>query len=231
MTDWHSHVLPGMDDGSHSVEESLAMLGALREQGIERVIATPHFYADDETVERFLERREQAYRALLPHLTEDLPQVLLGAEVRYYPGIRHLEGLERLRIGDGELLLLEMPIEPWSDYQVRELRKLASRYGQIKLVLAHIDRYFRFLPNGVAEQLCDDHGILLQANAGAFERFGDRRRVLGLLRSGRLCFIGSDCHDMQKRPPQIRPAYRRVEKALGDEAFAHWLDRAERMQK
>ena len=50
MIDWHSHVLPQMDDGSKSAEESLAMLKMQSEQGVDTVIATPHFYANDESL-------------------------------------------------------------------------------------------------------------------------------------------------------------------------------------
>ena len=58
MIDWHSHILPGMDDGSKDPEESIAMLDMLEQQGIDTVIATPHFYANEETTEEFLGRRK-----------------------------------------------------------------------------------------------------------------------------------------------------------------------------
>ena len=53
MIDWHNHLLPNMDDGSRSVEESLAMLRAQAAQGVTTVMATPHFYANDESVASF----------------------------------------------------------------------------------------------------------------------------------------------------------------------------------
>ena len=55
--DFHSHILPGVDDGSRSVEESLEMLRAVARQGIGTVVATPPFYANHDTPERFLRRR------------------------------------------------------------------------------------------------------------------------------------------------------------------------------
>ena len=58
MIDWHSHILPKIDDGSRSLEETLELLKMLKSQGINTVIATPHFYADDESVESFLSRRQ-----------------------------------------------------------------------------------------------------------------------------------------------------------------------------
>ena len=64
MIDWHSHILPEMDDGSKDVSESLLMLDSLRDQGIESVVATPHFYANDEPVETFLERQKASFDLL-----------------------------------------------------------------------------------------------------------------------------------------------------------------------
>jgi protein-tyrosine phosphatase len=87
--DFHSHILPGGDDGSRSVNESLKMLSLDADQGIRRVIATPHFYANHDTPERFLKRREAAWS----HLREavegfsGLPEIVLGAEVYYFPGM------------------------------------------------------------------------------------------------------------------------------------------------
>ena len=64
LTDFHSHILPEVDDGSRSVRQSLEMLRLEGEQGIRRVVATPHFYARQDTPERFLRRRERAWNAL-----------------------------------------------------------------------------------------------------------------------------------------------------------------------
>jgi protein-tyrosine phosphatase len=61
VLDFHSHILPEVDDGSQSVDESILMINALAEQGIDRIVATPHFYANDESVSEFLVRRQKAY--------------------------------------------------------------------------------------------------------------------------------------------------------------------------
>ena len=107
MTDFHSHILPAMDDGSRSVDESAEMLNELSGQGISRVIATPHFYANDESVFDFLGRRREAFDKLSTVLTPDMPQVLLGAEVRYYDGISHLADMKSLCVQGTDLFLLE----------------------------------------------------------------------------------------------------------------------------
>ncbi len=51
--DFHTHILPGIDDGSRNVEMSLRMLAAQREQQVDEIVATPHFYAQKDSVEEF----------------------------------------------------------------------------------------------------------------------------------------------------------------------------------
>ena len=215
MIDWHTHILPEMDDGSRSVEESNQMLQALHEQEIDCVIATPHFLANREPVEHFLARREQAYRQLSQLGGEDLPRVICGAEVLYYPGISRLEGLERLAIGDSNLLLLEMPMEKWTEYTIRELGELSGTSG-LTIVLAHIERYLGFQSRGVVDRLCEN-GLLMQVNASFFNNFGTRHKAFKLLQAGNIHFIGSDCHNTDTRPPRIGYAYGWIEKKFGKE--------------
>ncbi len=59
MIDWHSHILPGMDDGSKDVTESLTLVNTLKGQGIDTIIATPHFYANDESAETFIKKAQR----------------------------------------------------------------------------------------------------------------------------------------------------------------------------
>ena len=54
MIDFHSHILPGIDDGSKNTQMSLAMIEEEKKQGVHTIVATPHFYADEDSVERFL---------------------------------------------------------------------------------------------------------------------------------------------------------------------------------
>ena len=74
MIDWHSHVLPKMDDGSSSVEVSLKLILMQQNQGVSKIIATPHFLANDESVDglaAFREIRKMAENGQLPDLTLD----------------------------------------------------------------------------------------------------------------------------------------------------------------
>lgn len=214
MVDFHSHILPEMDDGSGSVEESVEMLSALARQGIDKVIATPHFYANDESVPDFLIRREKSFADLSVSLDEDLPDILLGAEVKYYEGISRMAELEALCIGNTGLLLLEMPMKRWTEYTLRELIDISCS-GKITLVLAHVERYLSLQHTGTIEYLLKN-GILLQINAGFLCGTFSKRKALGLLKRQAVHFIGSDCHNMSDRPPDIGRAYEIILKKLGN---------------
>lgn len=213
MIDWHSHILPAVDDGSRDVKESIALLNLLNEQGVDTVIATPHFYANDESVDEFLTRRKAAYEKLSSQLPEGAPTIRLGAEVRYYPGICRLENLKELRIEGTPLLLLEMPMSEWTDYTVRELLELSSAKG-ITLILAHIERYLPLQRKTVWETLAQN-GVLMQVNASFFDAIFAKRKALALLKRGGVQFIGSDCHGLTTRPPQIGKAFSVIKEKLG----------------
>ena len=215
MIDFHSHILPGVDDGSKSTSMSLDMLASLRKQGADTVAATSHFYATQRSVRRFLERREQAWSRLRERLPEDAPRILLGAEVLYFPGIAHMEELEELCLEGTDLLLLEMPFTAWSEYMVREVDELA-RSGRVTLMLAHIERYFYEQPRSVWDGFLEN-GVYMQSNAEFFNSLRTRRRALQLLESGYIHALGTDCHNMGSRAPRLAEARRRIEKRLGPE--------------
>ena len=215
MIDWHNHILPGMDDGSRNTAESIAMIKMQTADGVTTVIATPHFYANDESVEAFLERRKKAAAQLEDALDENAPEILLGAEVRYYQGISRMENLKALRIQNSKLLLLEMPMTCWTEYMIRELTELAGK-GGIQIVLAHVERYLKLQKKSTWERLLES-GILMQSNASFFLGFGSKKKAISLLKKGKINFIGSDSHNTTSRPPMLKKAFDVIQKKLGRE--------------
>lgn len=86
LTEWHCHILPGMDDGSDSTETSLDMIRMMQEQGVQRICATPHFYAHREkSVENFLQKRQYAYEQI--KAKSAIHEIHLGAEIAVEHGI------------------------------------------------------------------------------------------------------------------------------------------------
>jgi len=107
IIDFHAHILPRADHGSDSLETTKKQLLYLKRCGVCTVVATPHFYPQRDNVDTFLKRREESWCRLKSEITEDMPRVLLGAEVLVCSGIDHMPGIERL--SQSAALPLERP--------------------------------------------------------------------------------------------------------------------------
>ena len=216
MTDFHSHILPGIDDGSDSLETSISMLRREAEQGIRHVVATPHFYARHMTPDAFLEKRDRAEARLRSAMGKNsgLPELSVGAEVSFFRGMSESEVLRRLTIRKKHCILIEMPPPPWSDELYRELEAIRVRQGMIPIV-AHIDRYIGpFRTYGIPQRLMQ-LPVLVQANAEFFLNRSTASMALRMLKAGQIHLLGSDCHNLSSRAPNMGPALQRIAQKLG----------------
>ena len=207
IIDFHSHVLPGIDDGSSSVEESIAILQVMASQGITHVVATPHFYAQYDDPERFLKRRSEAETRLREKMENytDLPRLSVGAEVYYFPGISDCDSILQLTIDQKKCIMLEMGSPPWDGSTFREIEGIYTKLG-ITPIMAHVDRYISPLRTyGIPQQL-QKLPVLVRANAGFFLRRSTRNMAMRMLRKGQIHLLGSDCHDLERRPPRLGDA-------------------------
>ena len=93
MIDWHAHVLPNMDDGSRSVSESVNLLKMLSAQNVDTVVATPHFYANAESIQAFLQRRSQCYDKLMEEISSDYAFGKRNFQYMSIPRFEDVEGL------------------------------------------------------------------------------------------------------------------------------------------
>ena len=198
MTDLHTHILPGVDDGCCDVTQSLQLLEVERSQGVDTVVLTPHFYRDREESDRFLKRRAQAMDVLQQALRPELPQLVLGAEVAWYPSLAEDSNLEKLCLDSKGTLLLELPYTPWPVKMADWLYRFANDTG-LTPILAHVERYERLQSAGQYRDIVN-MGLPMQMSAGAFDSVLHRGKYLRMLRGGQW-YIASDCHDLTKRPP------------------------------
>ena len=199
MIDFHTHILPCIDDGSQSLHESFSLIREEGRQGVDAVVMTPHFYANENDPSTFLKKRNKAWKQLAPYLWPELPKVYLGAEVQYFEGICSVEDIRHLRILGTEYLLVEMPFTRWSDRMLDDVLELNERDG-MQVVLAHIERYMAFNPDKTWPML-REHGILMQSNVSFFENWKTRRRAISMLERGEINLLGSDCHNKKTRRP------------------------------
>lgn len=218
MLDIHTHILPEMDDGSSAVEESLEMLRAEWSQGVRTVVLTPHFYPDKEAPGEFLSRRRIAVDRLAGAASgAAMPRLIPGAEIAFFRGISRSEGIEQMCIGETRAILVEMPFCEWNDHMLRELFCLREQRG-LQPVIAHVERYLDFQPRGTVSELCES-GMLLQANASFFLERSTARTALRMVRKQQIHLLGSDCHNMRSRKPNIGAAFARIEEKLGEGAL------------
>ena len=201
VIDFHSHILPGIDDGSRNVETSIGMLRMCKEHGVDTMIATPHFYADSNTVERFIDSRQKAYDKVMAE-NMDIPQIIMGAEVAFFAGISRAEKTDALKVEGTDIMLLEMPFVTWSDSVVQEVRDLIEK-RHFHIILAHIERFLQIPGNKPYVRQILELPVTVQVNA---ETLLDFRQI-----------IGSDCHGMHHRVPNLWLGREVLEKKLGHE--------------
>ena len=213
MTDLHTHILPDMDDGARSVEEALLMLQAQAKQGVDTVALTPHYYGREESIKSFLARREAAFQTLSKAAEgQDIPQMILGAEVAWAPNMSEWPEVEKLCYQGTRVLLVELPMTPWTDATFRQLYKLENRWG-ITPMIAHFDRYFRCQKDRNIHRLLET-GYPIQISAGSLFRLWGRSKPMAMLKYCDGLLI-SDCHNMEDRSPNIGSAMHIVARSLG----------------
>lgn len=214
VIDFHSHVLPGIDDGSKNIETSMKMLQTSKASGVDRMIATPHFYADCDRIERFLERREQAYLSIADKLSDDTPKLLLGAEVAFFEGISQAEKIEALTIDDSNLMLLEMPFRTWRQSDIAEVKQLIYKRN-FSLIIAHLERYMKKTENRKYISELMELPVTIQINAESLLDCKQSRTLLRMVKKGQIHVLGSDCHGMHHRPPNLMEGRQVIEKKAG----------------
>ena len=225
VIDFHSHILPGIDDGSPDVATSVAMLQEMKKQGVAHCVATPHFYSYRRNVETFISQREAAWQQLRPVLTEDLPRIHLGAEVAMFSELAELPEAElsALCIAGTRTLLLEMPFSQWGDYEVDTVARL-SIDRDVQVVLAHLERYLPLQQKNANIDRILTLPIWVQINAeslcGGLGNLRQRRQVLQLFKSGQAHLLGSDCHDLHHRAPNLRQGRDALQKHLDSDTLS-----------
>ncbi len=212
MLDIHSHILPKMDDGSKSLEMTLEMLRSSYEQGVTTMVSTSHFYAERESPDEFLRRRRHAIEKIESELTDSMPKLLYGAEVLYFPGIAQSESVSKLAIGGTSLILIEMPFISWSEKIFEELLTFQNTF-RLQIVLAHVERYRGIQTRDIYERMFE-LPFYFQCNAEAFSSFMTRRMAFHMIDRGLLHFLGTDCHNVTSRPPNMAIAQQALEKKL-----------------
>lgn len=209
--DIHTHILFGIDDGSKTLEESIALLQQEKENGVTSVICTPHFYPEADTLEAHLEKCNCAFELLKSSVQyKDLPNIYLGHEVQYFTGISKCQTLDKLCISGTNILLLELPfLTPLSSTMLNEVESIDRDLG-IKVILAHIERYSGDRHFKRLLKLIENNGISAQINADSVINPITQKTVLKLIKRQLVSYIASDTHSPTDRPVLIGKAFKEL---------------------
>ncbi|MBO1511900.1 tyrosine-protein phosphatase [Metabacillus bambusae] len=231
MIDIHSHILPGVDDGAQTVEDSINMARLAVEEGITKIIATPH-HQNGKYINRkqdILERVSELNRLLQ---NENIPlEVLPGQETRIYGEL--LEDLEKgdiLPLNQSNYLFIELP----SGHVPRYTEKLIFdiQLHGITPIIVHPERNAEVIEN--PEKLLNlvRKGSLTQVTAGSITgHFGKKiqKFSLQLIEANLTHFISSDAHNITSRSFKIRDSISEIEKEFGNQAVYYFKENAEQL--
>lgn len=212
LFDIHTHILPHMDDGASSAAESCEMLRLLKNQGVDAVVATPHFRGNQDTIHGFFARRTDCYEHLMERYEKDaMPEIYLGAEVRYFKGITESFDFLKLTLGKSRCILLEPPFGPFPSGMAAELKNFVNSCDY-RVIIAHVDRYLGDNGWEALYSLCDGDKIRGQVNAESLIRLIGRKKAVALLENNVCSYLADDTHNMEKRKPMMEPAMKQISK-------------------
>jgi protein-tyrosine phosphatase len=217
VTDLHTHILPGIDDGAQTIEESISLLRAEIKSGVNTVALTPHFDLSAAEQSDFIIRRNKAYNALSDAIRRHNLQIelILGAEVKF----SHLPDLDldTLCYEGTKIILVELPMDHYPLYTQDVLYRIQLD-GYVPLI-AHAERYTYFTSKPDLLEKLIRSGTLIQVNANGLLKSGKtRKRILKMIANGFVHVLATDTHSMDMRPPRLDKAIKVIEKKLGTEA-------------
>lgn len=201
ICDFHTHILPSIDDGAKDIDMSVKLLKMEIEQGVKQLCLTPHFYPD-ESVEIFIKKRNRAFEHLSEEISKqnikNVPDMYLGAEVVLSYNTPEINDLNKLCLSGTDLLLLELPNGFWGDWIPDALYKLSAEKA-ITPVIAHADRYVDNKHSLKILNKLIDMDIIIQFNTYNLTNLKVRHMIKKIISRNNTPLIGSDAHNPEFR--------------------------------
>ena len=222
FVDIHCHLVPGIDDGAQSWEQSLLMAAMAAADGIQTIVVTPHQLGN------FAHNSGQAIRARTSELQQFLDnhgvplRVLPGADVRIEPGmVEKLRSGEVLTLADrSKHVLLELPHELY--FPLDDVLESLRRTGMTG-ILSHPERNQGLLKQPRLLSPLVDRGCLMQITCGSLlGTFGPASQQLTewMLEQGLVHFLATDAHGHNARRPLMKHAFQRAARLVGEDIAA-----------
>jgi protein-tyrosine phosphatase len=221
MIDLHCHILPGLDDGAKSLEEAVEMARIAQDEGIERIVVTPHLFRENilyEDLGRIEEKRKELHRAL--ETSNIHVELLSGAEVHISHNLMEeiRKNRKHLVVNRSSYMFVEFPSRHVFS-GVKELFFELMSEGIIPII-AHPERNSVFVRNPSFLYELIQMGSLAQANSGSLSGIygrGAEQAVSRFLEMNLIHFIASDGHNTSDLAPKLSGARERAERIIGKE--------------
>ncbi len=215
MIDFHSHILPGVDDGARDVETSLALLTEEKKQGVDTVILTPHFYPATDNISNFIEITNKAYNFLSSSIDNiSFPNIILGAEVALSYNLPKLTNIEKLCIQGTDLILVELPYKTYNEWILDSLFELSAR--GLTPVIAHFERYIKYDFFKTLYEKILAMNFDIQINSTFIFDKDERKFFKSLLKQNIVPILGSDTHNLENRFIHLKHANHYIKKKYKD---------------
>jgi len=234
FTDIHTHIIPAIDDGATSIQETIEMLRIAYQAGTRGMVATPHMFLDGyekndillvndrfaDTIAALKEYSEQPEYAFIRDM-----RLSLGSE--NYASIEFIDALARgcvVPINGGRYLLVEFsPFLPLAKIEMILQRVLQSGYFP---VVAHTERVTAVQEKPARLQDLAAMGCFFQVNADSFLDSANprlRKTSLTLAKEGFVHVIASDGHRPARRPPILGAASQKLQQKYSPQVVQAWL--------
>lgn len=229
LLDIHSHILPGVDDGSKNTETSIELLKIMKEQGITDVVATPHFNATLDNMDDYLYAVSDAYEKLKAAVKgQSLPDIHIGCEVYCFSGIGRSTGIRPLCIANSKHLLLELPNRTIDDKTINDIKGISNNLN-IMPIIAHIERYSGERGFKTLLEVISSGYAYAQVNASSVIYPPFKRITHKLIKQGYITFIATDTHSPDHRPPLMAQALDEIENSFGKKYRDRFINNSERL--
>lgn len=220
MIDFHSHIIPNIDDGSTSMKDTINMINEARQAGFTEIISTSHYiqkYYDLDCFER--EKILDIIKKKVSEKKEINIKLYLGSEIYFTPEIIELvKNKKASTINNTRYLLFELPMNTKPLF-VKEMVYELMQNGYIPII-AHPERYTYVQENIQYIEELASMGALFQSNYGSIiGMYGNsaKKTLKKLLKNNLISFLGSDVHKTGQIYPKIPKALKKLRKILSVE--------------
>lgn len=218
--DIHNHILPGVDDGSGCMRETMEMLEEEYRQGVRHIVFTPHYRCDMFAIPR--EEIQTVYARVCEMAADRFPEMEFYLGCEYYihsdASVERLRGNPKYYMAGSRTVLMEFAYKAsyaWIMQTVSEVRQMG-----LQPVLAHAERYECLYKGRDRVAELKTQGAYIQINCESIlGKCGRKAKhfCMKLLKEDQIDLMASDAHDTEYRIVNIREAAELISRKFGQE--------------